>query len=102
MDKEFLADYGPDIRIGPFSFLTRVYGNGTPTKDWVIAALHWKWSITWRWVLYYHAPQPQQINPWFKWFYFGGHHKTFQVHFKRGNLTLNTQPNMRARAEVQQ
>lgn len=40
--------------------LTTRYGtlyfiNKTNTKkSWIIASWHWAWSITWRWVFYFH------------------------------------------------
>ncbi len=39
------------MQIGPLSLFTRRHSNGTPINAWTLAALHWKWSITWRWIL---------------------------------------------------
>ncbi len=39
------------MNIGPMSFVTRCHCNGTPTDSWLIASLHWRRSITWRWIL---------------------------------------------------
>lgn len=39
------------MRLGPFGFFERMHANGTPLDAWNVAALHWTWSITWRWVL---------------------------------------------------
>lgn len=39
------------MNIGPMSFFERRHANGDPINSWLIAALHWRWSITWRWLL---------------------------------------------------
>lgn len=39
------------MKAGAFSCFERRNCNGTPIRSWVIAAWHWPWSITWRWVL---------------------------------------------------
>lgn len=64
------------MKIGPLYLFERV----RQTKArWVIAALHWHWSLTWRWVLYF---SPQY-----------GQHRGFYYQYKRGRNTffgLNT------------
>ena len=39
------------MKLGPLALFKRMHCNGTPTKDILIAAWHWKWSLTWRWHL---------------------------------------------------
>lgn len=39
------------MRLGPLSFFTRMHANGTRLDAWNLVALHWAWSLTWRWVL---------------------------------------------------
>ncbi len=43
-------------------FFQRRHSNGTPIRSWTVAGLHWKWSITWRWILVY-APWSELSNP---------------------------------------
>lgn len=39
------------MKAGAFSFFERGHKNGDADRRWLIAALHWPWSITWRWLL---------------------------------------------------
>lgn len=39
------------MKLGAFSFFERCHKNGDQDARWLIAALHWPWSITWRWLL---------------------------------------------------
>lgn len=39
------------MKIGALYLFERCHKNGDPDSRWMIAALHWQWSITWRWVL---------------------------------------------------
>jgi len=39
------------VKIGAWSFFERGHKNGEPDHRYLIAALHWPWSITWRWLL---------------------------------------------------
>jgi hypothetical protein len=42
------------MKIGPLLFFKLVTANGEPTDGWVVAALHWRRSITWSWQLWWH------------------------------------------------
>jgi hypothetical protein len=39
------------MTVGPFCCFERRHTNGTPINSWLLAAWHWRWSITWRWLL---------------------------------------------------
>jgi hypothetical protein len=39
------------VKLGPLTLFERMHSNGTLIRSWVIAAVHWEWSITWRWSL---------------------------------------------------
>ena len=39
------------MRIGALYLFERGHRNGEDDRRWLIAALHWPWSITWRWLL---------------------------------------------------
>lgn len=41
------------MNIGPLSFIERGHCNGDPARHWVVAAWHWRWSVTWRWLLWW-------------------------------------------------
>lgn len=87
------------MKIGPLSIFQPQRDNHGKRCGTVVAALHWKWSITWRWVLSYN-----RTNPLVK---YGFHcHRTYT--YKPGwngriilnlpvigYLTFNMQPNMR-------
>ena len=51
-------------------FFKRCHSNGTPIRSWSIASLHWKWSITWRWVLNYTPWSP--VSNWrpLRWYFY--------------------------------
>lgn len=39
------------MKLGAFSFFERGHRNGEADRRWLIAAVHWPWSITWRWLV---------------------------------------------------
>lgn len=41
------------MQIGPLTIMKRGFSNAGPSQGWVIAAWHWRRSITWRWVLWW-------------------------------------------------
>ena len=41
------------MRIGPVSLFERGHCNGDAASHYVIAALHWRWSVTWRWAIWW-------------------------------------------------
>lgn len=41
------------MNFGPLSLIQRGRSNGTPARHWVVAAWHWPWSLTWRWLLWW-------------------------------------------------
>ena len=36
------------MKIGALTFFQRMHCNGTPSRSILLAAWHWKWSLTWR------------------------------------------------------
>jgi len=89
------------MKIGALYLFERRHSNGTPCKSINIAALHWKWSLTWRWVL---VKGEYQIYST-KGFSFTRTYKTwkekrtfnFHACFNSkitGHWSLQTQPNM--------
>lgn len=41
------------MKIGPFTVWGPMHTNGTPCPGIVVAALHWRSSITWSWAIYW-------------------------------------------------
>jgi hypothetical protein len=93
------------IRLGALTLLTPQHANGTPTDSVVVAALHWRRSLTWRWLLSWSPASPIVI---------GGHRYPriygMRTHRGRGfnfiagvripllgHFAIHTQPNMRRR-----
>ena len=42
------------MKIGTLTLFKRMHSNGKPAKSILVAAWHWKWSLTWSWVLNWH------------------------------------------------
>ena len=83
------------MNIGPLSLLQRGHSNGEPARHWVVAAWHWRWSITWRWLLWW-MPHSATTRPWPIAWHFG---KNGGGHFDLGlpivgHLYLAWQRNM--------
>lgn len=51
------------MKIGPLYILERVQPN---KRSWCIAALHWSWSLTWRWALHVHPYKGGRIGPYYQ------------------------------------
>ena len=93
------------MKVGDFSFFSRMHSNGTPIRSWVIAALHWKWSITWRWSLSFSLPPTHWSRPHAYFSRTHKHHPRKELAFNCGfilpfvgSVTFNMQPNMPDRA----
>lgn len=88
------------MKVGPLTLFKRMHCNGTPTSGVVIAALHWRDSITWRWSLSL-SWGGRAVPGWPAWTFrrtFRGEkgfncHATLRFPFNCG-LMLSTQPNM--------
>jgi hypothetical protein len=54
------------MKFGPLTIIERGHCGGEPARHWVVAAWHWRWSITWRWLIWW-------IPSWRFWqgWYFG-------------------------------
>lgn len=87
------------MKLGPLTLFKRMHGNGKPADTILVAALHWRWSITWRWSIVW--------RPSIGRFAFHAHrtHRGYPnspVNFSAflcapliGGLNISTQPNMR-------
>ena len=85
------------MNIGPLSLFKRMHSNGKPSASVLIAALHWKWSLTWRWHLSWSPHHAGRTGPYFMRVY--RHQPGFNFHAGLnlpvvGSLSLETQPNM--------
>lgn len=69
-------------------------------RELIIAALHWRWSITWRWLLIYSLPTKIQL--WHGW---NGNphtgHFMYCIYTPIGNLFFQTQRNMKRRSDYE-
>lgn len=85
------------MKIGNLTLFERMHANGTPSSTVLLAAWHWKWSVTWRWHLSWTA-----INSGKKGFHFMRVYKGSKgINFHCGanlpwvgSFSLVTQPNM--------
>jgi hypothetical protein len=85
------------MKIGALSFLERMHCNGKPSSSILIAALHWKWSLTWRWHFSWHPGLSGKIGPYFMRVH--KHSPGFNFHAGlnlpvMGAFSIQTQPNM--------
>lgn len=91
------------MKFGPLTICERMHSNGTPTSSFLIAALHWPWSLTWRWMI---VKAPWYAPPGNQGFGFMRLHRGCGFNFLAcfntrltGHWSLQTQPNMK-RAQV--
>jgi len=84
------------MKMGAFSCFERCHSNGDPTSAWVLAAWHWRWSITWRWLLIWEPWTREQEDGWpLRWMIFGGGGGFCILRFPLvGAFRFNWQPNM--------
>ena len=86
------------MRIGPLTLFVREHSNGTPLHSFLLAALHWRWSLTWRWSVSWSPPNKHvRQGP-----YFIRTRRGMGINFIAGLnmpifgcLHISTQPNMR-------
>lgn len=74
----------------------RMHSNGTPINSFVVAAWHWKWSLTWRWSITYSRRKAGETGFYFMRVYRGqgfNFHSGLNLPFF-GSISMNTQPNM--------
>ena len=66
----------------------------------LVAAVHWRWSITWRWLLSY--SRPSKIQLWHGW-HGNSHtgHFVYTLYTPFGNLRFEKQENMRKKTNYE-
>ena len=85
------------MKIGPLTLFERMHANGTPIRSWLIAALHWEWSITWRWSFTWSYGLSGRVGPYFMRVYRGSPGMNFHAGINLpmvGSFSVQTQPNM--------
>jgi hypothetical protein len=85
------------MRIGPLSLFIRTQPRRA--GSWTVAAWHWPWSLTWRWVFsrheWYTPPGRQGFSFWRTYRGSGfNFHACFNLPLI-GHWSIQTQPNMR-------
>ena len=85
------------MMIGPLTLFKRMHCNGKPSRSVLIAALHWRWSLTWRWHFSWTPELSGSIGPYFMRVY--RHSPGFNFHAGLnlpviGAFSIQTQPNM--------
>jgi len=87
------------MKIGPITLFKRDHSNGKPIKSFTIAALHWDWSLTWRWGFgwspWYKPPGVQGFTFMRKRGYKSFNFTTGLNLPYIGHFRLETQPNMK-------
>lgn len=91
------------MKIGPLTLFERRHSNGTPISSYTVAAFHWSWSLTWRWVIVWQSGRISRrtMIPYFK------AHRTYRGHPHSwlnftamlylpviGDFHIQSQPNM--------
>lgn len=84
------------MTIGALCLMNRQHSNGVRTSGWTLAAWHWKWSITWRWVLSWH-PRSKATHNRYKVTIHQGDGLLCGFNSGFGHLHFHSQPNMRRR-----
>ncbi len=85
------------MKLGPLTLFHRMHSNGTPIRSWVIAAVHWKWSITWRWTFQWSPGLSGRVGPYFMRGYRYQPGLNFHAGLNLpvvGSFSVQTQPNM--------
>ena len=85
------------------TFFKRMHANGDRIDSWIVMALHWPWSLTWRWIISWSAPQPIVVSGHrYPRAYFLRTHRGCGINFIAGlripllgHFAIHTQPNMR-------
>lgn len=85
------------MKLGPLTLFQRMHSNGTPIRSWVIASLHWNWSITWRWTFTWRPGLSGRGGPYVMRVYRGSPGLNFHAGINLpvvGSFSVQTQPNM--------
>lgn len=85
------------MKIGALTFFQRMHANGKPSQSVLIAALHWRWSLTWRWHLSWHPGLFGKVGPYFMRTYRYSPGINFHAGINLpvfGSVSIQTQPNM--------
>lgn len=87
------------MKIKALTLFQRMRCNGAPSKSILLAAWHWKWSLTWRWHLSWSPGLSGRADLYFMRVY--RHQPGFNFHCGAnlpvlGSFSVQTQPNMRA------
>jgi hypothetical protein len=85
------------MKFGPLTLLKKMHANGTPTSRILIAAWHWKWSLTWRWHLTWSPGLSGRKGFHFQRVYLYRPGLNFHFHANLpvlGSFAMTTQPNM--------
>jgi len=85
------------MMLGQLTILKRQHSNGKPCLSWVVAAWHWRWSITWRWLITWSPGLSGSVGFYFLRVCRG---QGFNFHCGAnfpivGSIAVQTQPNMR-------
>ena len=92
------------MKIGALTFFQRMHCNGAPSKSILLAAWHWKWSLTWRWHLSWSPGLSGRVGPYFMrmYRYKPGLNFCAGVNLPLlGSFNVQTQPNMHLTPNVQ-
>lgn len=78
------------------TMFSRQHCNGVPCNSYTLAAWHWKWSLTWRWIATWTPQRAGRIGPYFMRVYRG---RGFNFYCGLnlpliGSFSIQTQPNM--------
>ena len=84
------------MEIKQLTIFERQHCNGVPCSSYLLAAWHWKWSLTWRWIVTWTPQRAGRIGPYFMRVYRG---RGFNFYCGLnlplvGSFSMQTQPNM--------
>lgn len=85
------------MKIGALTLFKRQHCNGVPSKGILLAAWHWKWSLTWRWHLSWSPVVSCSMGPYFARTYSYRRGFNFCAILNLpiiGGFKIETQPNM--------
>ena len=85
------------MNIGPLTLFERMHSNGKRAATVLIAAWHWKWSLTWRWHLSWRPGMSGSFGPYFirTYRYVPGINFHAEINLPVfGSVSIQTQPNM--------
>ncbi len=85
------------MKLGPLTLWKRMNANGKPCSSVLLAAWHWKWSLTWRWHLSWSPGLAGRAGLYFMRVYRHAPGVNFHCGANLpllGSFSLQTQPNM--------